>query len=62
MAICFSVESKDHIIPIFIYSKIEKKKFSTNLLIFMILVQTANKWNFFMVFIFKFTNLATLIS
>ena len=38
MAVCFStemkIESKNYNIPIFIYSKIEKKKFNTNVLLF----------------------------
>ena len=40
MAIRFSaemrIESKNYNVPIFIYSKIEKKKFKTNILLFIL--------------------------
>ena len=60
MAIRFSIEmkihSKDCNIPIFIYSKIEKKKFNTNVLLFIFLFKLhKNKMSnsFLIVFIFK---------
>ena len=47
MAISFSaemkIESKNYNIAIFIYSKIEKKKFNTNILLFIFLIQITIK-------------------
>ena len=47
MAIRFSVEmkieSKNYSIAIFIYSKIEKKKFNTNVLLFIFFIQITRK-------------------
>ena len=48
MAIRFSaemkiIESKNYNIAIFIYSKIEKKKFNTNVLLFIFFIQIARK-------------------
>ena len=49
MAIRFStemnIESKNCNITIFIYSKIEKKKFNTNVLLFVFLIQITKKQN-----------------
>ena len=47
MAIRFSlemkIESKNYSIAIFIYSKIEKKKFNTNVLLLLFFIQIARK-------------------
>ena len=62
MAVCFStemkIESKNYNIPIFIYSKIEKKKFNTTYYSFFSFKLGENKmWNFFLIiFIRKFVN------
>ena len=47
MAIRFSaemkIENKNYNIAIFIYSKIEKKKFNTNVLLFIFFIQITRK-------------------
>ena len=37
------IESKNYSIAIFIYSKIEKKKFNTNVLLFIFFIQITRK-------------------
>ena len=63
MAIRFSAEmkikSKNYNIAIFIYSKIENKKFITNILLFFFSfkLQENEMWNSFLIaFIFNFVN------
>ena len=53
------IESKNYNIVILIYSKIENKKFNTNILLFsfFIVIQENEMWNsFLIVFIFNFVN------